>query len=33
MTGVAWLNTWYKRTDGKTVRIGGNIANADIVGG
>jgi hypothetical protein len=33
MTGVAWLNTWYKRTDAKTVRIDGNIANADIVGG
>jgi hypothetical protein len=33
MTAVAWLNTWYKRTDGKIVRIGGNIANADIVGG
>src|SRR5664279_1245484 len=34
MTAVAWLNTWYKRTDAKTARIGGgNIANADIVGG
>jgi hypothetical protein len=33
MTAVAWLNTWYKRTDSKTARIGGNIANADIVGG
>jgi len=33
MTGVAWLNTWYKRTDAKTARIDGNIANADIVGG
>jgi len=34
MTAVAWLNSWYKRTDGKTARIGGgNIANADIVGG
>jgi len=32
MTGVAWLNTWYKRTDAKTARIDGNIANADIVG-
>jgi len=30
---VAWLNTWYKRTDAKTARIDGNIANADIVGG
>ena len=34
MTAVAWLNTWYKRTDAKTARIGGgNVANADIVGG
>jgi hypothetical protein len=33
MTAVAWLNSWYKRTDGKIARIGGNIANADIVGG
>jgi len=34
MTAVAWLNSWYKRSDGKTARIdGSNIANADIVGG
>ena len=34
MTAVSWLNSWYKRTDGKIARIGGgNIANADIVGG
>ena len=34
MTAVAGLNTWYKRTDARSApRIGGNIANADIVGG
>ena len=33
MTAVSWLNGWYKRTDSNTARIGGNIANADIVGG
>jgi divalent metal cation (Fe/Co/Zn/Cd) transporter len=34
MTAVAWLNTWYKRADASSApRIGGNIANADIVGG
>jgi hypothetical protein len=31
MSAVAWLNGWYKRTDGKSaVRVG---ANADIAGG
>jgi hypothetical protein len=31
MSAVAWLNSWYKRTDGKSAsRIGGN---ADIAGG
>jgi hypothetical protein len=29
MSAVAWLNGWYKRTDGK-IRIG---INADIAGG
>jgi hypothetical protein len=33
MTAVAWLNTWYKRTDARSARIGGSVANADIVGG
>jgi hypothetical protein len=33
MSGVAWVNSWYKRTDDKTARIGGTGGNADIVGG
>jgi hypothetical protein len=33
MSAVAWLNSWYKRTDDKTSRIGGTGGNADIVGG
>ena len=31
MSAVAWLNGWYKRTDGKSaIRVG---TNADIAGG
>jgi hypothetical protein len=34
MSGVAWVNSWYKRTDDKNgLRIGGTGGNADIVGG
>jgi hypothetical protein len=33
MCAVAWVNSWYKRTDDKTARIGGTGGNADIVGG
>jgi hypothetical protein len=33
MWAVAWVNSWYKRTDDKTARIGGTGGNADIVGG
>jgi hypothetical protein len=34
MCAVAWVNSWYKRTDDKNAsRIGGTGGNADIVGG
>ena len=33
MTGVAWMATWYKRSDAKMVAKTGAIVNADIVGG
>ena len=33
MSGVAWVNSWYKRTDDKGSRIWGTGGNADIVGG
>jgi hypothetical protein len=34
MCAVAWVNSWYKRTDDKNpLRIGGTGGNADIVGG
>jgi hypothetical protein len=33
MSAVAWVNSWYKRTDDKTARIWGTGGNADIVGG
>jgi hypothetical protein len=34
MCAVAWVNSWYRRTDDKnTSRIGGTGGNADIVGG
>ncbi|THD71940.1 MAG: OpgC domain-containing protein [Bradyrhizobium sp.] len=34
MSAVAWVNSWYKRTDDRdTSRIGGTGGNADIVGG
>jgi hypothetical protein len=34
MCAVAWVNSWYRRTDDRnTSRIGGTGGNADIVGG
>jgi hypothetical protein len=34
MSAVAWLNSWYKRSDASSAsRAGGTGGNADIVGG
>jgi hypothetical protein len=33
MSGVAWMATWYKRSDARIASKSGAIVNADIVGG